>query len=254
MKIIVLASVALGLVVLPSLLCGGEPPKIRHEGKFHAHVVLVPTVTAPAKASGTVDVNDDAIGKPGKTHIHIETHGLDAGTYDVSALKVSDGTSVDLGSMVVRRDGHGHIQVGNKNAALPSGFDLRDISQVVVSDASSNAVLVGDFANPDDRSNIQFRITASVEPGPGAPNATGQASIDSHTNHGKVRARFELNAKNVPPGATFDILADGASAGQVASDAHGMIHLHTLTGVSLSTIHQLQLTDATAQVVLTCNF
>jgi hypothetical protein len=242
--------VALMGLLAPLLVMAGGPHAPRHDTKLHAKVVLVGTSNAPAAAKGRADLNSDAKNDHTKSKLKIHTDHLDAGDYVLSIVRISDGTSVVLGPATAKTNGHLEHE-GKTNVPSDVG---NDIAQIVLADSIGNAVLVGDLVNPAAGSKIDYKATVDIEPGPAAPDAKGKASIHRMSYHGKLKERFHLHAEHVPANATFDILVDGTNAGQAVSNHDGHVQVKSLSGVNLSTVHVVQLTDATGNVVLTANF
>ena len=232
-----------------------KPPKEKHESRFHGSIVLVATTNAPTNATGVAEFKTEEKKEHVKSKIKIKTHGLEAGDYLLSAVQRSDSNSVALGSITVKDDGKG--KTDDKDVDLPADLDIRDIAQIVVSDADTNgtnAVLVGDFTNPGERSRLDFKAKVNAEPGPAAPDASGKASIRSILNHAGLKEQFKLMGKHLPPDTTFDIFVDGTNVGQVTSTERGTVAVRGLPGVSLLTVRAVELKDAGGSVALSAEF
>jgi hypothetical protein len=252
-KIVLAVMVGLGLLgSAPLLRSADSPPKDKLHLKFHGKVALEPTNSAPAGAEGSADFNGDVKNDHAKSKIKIHTKGLVAGDYLVSAIKRSDGSVVPLGQIIVKDNGK--TEGKEADVDLPAGLDVRDIALLVVADTGGNAVLVGDLTAPGTKLRIDWKEMVDIEPGSAAPDASGKASIRTVMNHGNLTERFALMARHVPPNTTFDILADGTNVGQVTSTGHGTVAVRGLSGVSLVTVHSVQLTDAGGNVALSASF
>ncbi len=240
----------LGLFTASRLIAAG-PHAPKNDSKLHAKVILVGTSNAPVAARGTVDLHDDAKKDHDKSKFKLHTDGLNGGDYVLSVITRPDGSNVILGPVTVKTDGHVEH---DGEVTLPSDLDLNDIAQFVLADATGTPVLVGDLTDLADKTKIDLKVSVDIEPGPGAPDAKGKASISSMIYHGKTKQRFSLHADHVPADAKFQILVDGVNVGEVVSKHDGHVEVKKLPGVNLTSVHSVQLVDGTSNVVLTANF
>jgi hypothetical protein len=191
--------------------------------------------------------------------VEIQTKGLPADTYTVAITKVSDGTTLTLGTFTVTAPPtgkhHGDRRQGvtfgtTVGQPLPAGFDPTDIATVTVTGSLANLVLSGDFstATTSTRSVTIVDITA----GSVAPNAAGTVTIETDTPpSGVPQSRFLLEAENLPASSSYTLAINGTDVEAVTTNSHGRLFVRTLPStVDISTITSVTVHDASSNVVL----
>ena len=184
-----------------------------------ATVVLVATNNAPTNSGGfakLISENEDGVVA---SSFSLRITGLSAGTYDLSLIRKSDGSAVDLGQFVVGGCGHGEgegddgdndgegdgedgekccqLGVALEDVPLPSDLDPMDIAQILISDSDGNVVLIGDLVNPAATSSIKFRANLRVRSASGVASKNSKAVALTNARKGKRADRFTMIASGV---------------------------------------------------------
>jgi len=236
-----------------------------------ATVVLVATNNAPTNSGGfakLISENEDGVVT---ASFSLCVTGLDTGTYDLSVIRKSDGSSVDLGQFSVGchhgdgddnddedddgdedgdHDGEKCCQLGVAldDVPLPSDLDPMDIAQILISDSDGNVVLIGDLVDPVAASNIKFRAKLRIHSAAGTASQNGKALALTNARKGKRADRFTMIASGVAPNTTFSVSINGHSAGTVKSNAKGKVLVRTLPAnlLVVKSVHLIDSTGATA--------
>ena len=232
-----------------------------------ATVTLVATNNAPTNSGGfakLISENEDGVVS---SSFSLCITGLTTGTYDLSVVRKSDGSSVDLGQFVVGCD-HGdgdnnddenddgdddgekccQLAVSLEDVPLPSDLDPMDIAQILISDSNGNVVLIGDLVNPAATSSIKFRAKLRVHSASAISSQSGKALASSSARKGKRADRFTMIASGVAPNSTFSVSVNGQSAGTVKSNAKGKVLVRTLPAnlLVVKSVHLIDSNGATA--------
>jgi hypothetical protein len=221
------------------------------------------TTTAPApSATGSINgvtlTGNSTVDFVPLNTIAIFTRNLPADTYTISTTKISDGSSVTLGTLTVTAypppvvmpmgaaaNAHpnfviggpigpifpfplwGSIIFGTPNNPLPSGFDIFDVASVTITNSSSVAVLTS-TAFPI--ANGSLHATSTVTAGTDAPNAKGSAQLTVTASKGKVKGILSLHANGVPASTTYTYAINGTDIGTVTSSPKGRLSVYKTTG------------------------
>jgi hypothetical protein len=210
----------------------GETNEIEGTELFHGHVVLIATPAAPTGARGTSELEQENEHGSVFYKVQLSVFGLPSANYQVSAVRISDGSTNVLGDMVVTNSR------GRADLLLPSGMTVSDIAQVIVSDSTGTALLVGDVNSDTPGTFLQARSNVKVTPGPGAPQANGRAQIKISQHHGTISQRFILIASKLPANAAVNILADGVQVGTATTNKGGSLVIRSLN-VNLLTLNNV---------------
>jgi hypothetical protein len=232
-----------------------------------ATVVLVATNNAPTNSCGFAKLISDNEDGVVTSSFSLSITGLTAGTYDLSVIRKSDNSSVDLGQFVVGCD-HGdgddnddenddgdddgqkccQLGVSLHDVPLPSDLDPMDIAQILISDSDGNVVLIGDLVNPAAASSIKFRAKLRVRSAVGVLSKNGKALAFTNARKGKRADRFTMIASGVAPNSTFSVSVNGQSAGTVKSNAKGKVLVRTLPAnlLVVKSVHLIDSNGATA--------
>lgn len=236
-----------------------------------ATVTLVATNNAPANSGGfakLISENEDGVVT---SSFGLCITGLTAGTYDLSVIRKSDGSSVDLGQFVVGgcRHGDGEGDNGDDNEGendgadggkccqfgvalddvpLPSDLDPMDIAQILISDSDGNAVLIGDLVDPVATSSIKFRANLRVRSASGVTSKNGKALALTKARKGKRADRFTMIASGVAPNTTFSVSVNGRNTSTVKSNAKGKVLVRAVPAnlLVVKSVHLIDSTGATA--------
>lgn len=218
----------------------GETNEIEGHEVFHGHIMLVPTTNSPAGVRGSAELEQEDEEGTVFYKVQVRVSGLDAGTYPVTAVLISDGSTVSLGDLTVSNSG----DTSRADLLLPAGVDITDLGQIVVSDSLANALLVGDVNGAAPGTMTNFRANIRITPGPGAPNAKGRASLNLNQRRGHRVEHFSLMANKLPANTTFNIIVDGSQHGTVTSRKNGQVVLRSLDGADLSSVRDISLVSA----------
>jgi hypothetical protein len=232
-----------------------------------ATVVLVATNNAPTNSGGfakLISENEDGVVS---SSFSLCITGLTTGTYDLSVIRKSDGSSVDLGQFSVGchhgdgddnddenddgdDDGEKCCQLGVSldDVPLPSDLDPMDIAQIVISDSDGNVILIGDLVDPAAASSIKFRAHLRVRSASGVASKNSKALAFTNARKGKRADRFTMIASGVAPNTIFSVSVNGHSAGTVTSNAKGKVLVRTLPAnlLVVKSVHLIDSTGATA--------
>jgi hypothetical protein len=237
-----------------------------------ATVTLVATNNAPTNSGGfakLISENEDGVVS---SSFSLCITGLTAGTYDLSVIRKSDGSSVELGQFVVggchHGDGEGddgddnddenddgdhdgkccQLGVALDDVPLPSDLDPMDIGQIVISDSDGNVVLIGDLVDPVATSSIKFRAHLRVRSASGVSSKNSKALALTNARKGKRADRFTMIASGVAPNTTFSISVNGKNAGTVKSNAKGKVLVRAVPAnlLVVKSVHLIDSTGATA--------
>jgi len=230
-----------------------------------ATVTLVATNNAPTNSGGFAKLISDNEDGVVTSSFSLSITGLTTGTYDLSVVRKSDGSSVDLGQFDVgsqegdgdNNDGENGDQDGEKcfqsgvsleDVQLPAGLDPMDIAQILISDSSGNVVLIGDLVNPAATSSIKFRAKLRVRSASAISSQNGKAMAFTAARKGKRADRFTMIASGVAPNSTFSVAVNGQSAGTVKSNAKGKVLVRTLPAnlLVVKSVHLIDSSGATA--------
>jgi hypothetical protein len=80
---------------------GPDNGDINGNESLHAKIILVATTNAPAGAKGCAKLEADDNNGTNTATLEIKTTGLDPGDYDISVVRKSDGSTVDLGLITI---------------------------------------------------------------------------------------------------------------------------------------------------------
>ena len=230
-----------------------------------ATVTLVATNNAPTNSGGFAKLISDNEDGVVTSSFSLSITGLTTGTYDLSVVRKSDGSSVDLGQFDVgsqegdgdNNDGENGDQDGEKcfqsgvsleDVQLPAGLDPMDIAQILISDSSGNVVLIGDLVNPAATSSIKFRAKLRVRSASAISSQNGKAMAFTAARKGRRADRFTMIASGVAPNSTFSVAVNGQSAGTVKSNAKGKVLVRTLPAnlLVVKSVHLIDSNGATA--------
>jgi len=239
-----------------------------------ATVVLVATNNAPTNSGGfakLISENEDGVVS---SSFSLCITGLTTGTYDLSVIRKSDGSSVDLGQFVVGGCDHGdgednddedddgehddggkccRLGVALDDVPLPSDLDPMDIAQIVISDSDGNVILIGDLVDPVAASNIKFRAKLRVRSASGISSQNGKALAITNARKGKRADRFTMIASGVTPNSAFSVSVNGQSAGTVKSNAKGKVLIRALPA-NLLVVKSVHLIDANGATAVRAKF
>jgi hypothetical protein len=238
-----------------------------------ATVVLVATNNAPTNSGGfakLISENEDGVVS---SSFSLCITGLTTGTYDLSVIRKSDGSSVDLGQFVVGgcgqgdgddnddEDGNGDDDgekccqsgIAIDDVPLPSDLDPMDIAQIVISDSDGNVILIGDLVDPAAASSIKFRARLRVRSAAGVASNNSKALAFTNARKGKRADRFTMIASGVAPNTTFSVSVNGQSAGTVNSNAKGKVLVRTLPA-NLLVVKSVHLVDSTGATAVRAKF
>lgn len=190
------------------------------------------------------------------------TQGLLPGTYTVSITKKSDGSSVVLGTFDVNtsdsetNDDETEVEFGGAaGLQLPADLSPLDIATISISDADTNAVLVGDFTSVSTTVQSVFNANVAVTPGAAAPNANGHAVLHSAVKKGVAKNKFLLVVQGAPANTVLTVDVNGSPVTVVKSDRRGKVMMNKLpNGVSASTLASMQFLDAGSNLAFGINF
>jgi hypothetical protein len=238
-----------------------------------ATVALLPTTNAPAHAGGVANLVSDNEGGLATNQCSITTTGLVSGVYTLSIVKKSDGSTVALGDINIGRenddeegDGDGQGDEGDNGGQsgekcadsgsavsisevdLPPDLDPMDIAQIILSDASGNAILLGNLVNPTATSVIKFKAKLAVK-----GSQSGKTQALSTVKRGKRTDRFTMIGSGVAPNSTFEVYVNGQQAGTVKSNRKGNVLVKKLPA-NLLTVRAVRLVDANGNTVLSTKF
>jgi len=218
----------------------GETNQIEGVEHFSGHVVLERTGIAPKSARGIAELAQD--NKQGAVFykLQVKTFNLEAGTYSAAANLVNN-SNIILGDLITT------TSRGRGDFVLPAGVTVLDISQVTVSDASTNVVLIGDINSTTPGTTTSFNGNVKLTAGPGAPNGKGKAQIKVAHRHGTTSERFTLIASKLSPRTTYDIVVNGVSVGTVTSKKNGSVAIRSLNA-DLMGVTDVSLVSAADQV------
>jgi hypothetical protein len=235
-----------------------------------ATVTLVATNNAPTNAGGFAKLISDNEDGVVTSSFSLSITGLTSGTYDLSVVKKSDGSSVDLGQFDVgsqegdgdNNDGENGDQDGEKcfqsgvsldDVPLPSDLDPMDIAQILISDSDGNVVLVGDLVTPAATSSIKFRANLRVRSASGVASKNSKALALTNARKGKRADRFTMIASGVTPNTTYTVSVNGHNAGTVNSNAKGKVLVRTLPA-NLLVVKSVHLIDANGTTAVRAKF
>ena len=158
-------------------------------------------------------------------------------------------------------EGHGTNSCGTNGtivtrteADLPPGVNPTDIAEIIVSDMSSNEVLVGDMVNPSAGSVINVSGSVQVSPGTNSTCAlTGTAQINSTANKGKWQHHFTLTASGATAKTNFKLDVNGHLKGAARTDKSGNVTIKRLPSHTPA-LRTLKLLDAQGNVAGSAQF
>ncbi len=237
-----------------------------------ATVALVATTNAPADSGGVAKLMSDNEDGVVSSSFSLSITGLTTGTYDLSVIRKSDGSSVDLGQFIVGcghgdgedgedendgEDGYkccqGGVLISETDVPLPSDLDPMDIAQILISDSNGNVLLTGDLVDPTAGSSIKFRAKLGVRPASGSLLQSGKALASMSARKGKRANRFTMIASGVTPNSTFSVIVNGQNTGIVKSNRRGMVLVRKLPA-NLLVVKSVHLVDADGRTAIRAKF
>lgn len=215
----------------------GETNEIEGTELFQGHIVMLATPAAPAGSRGTAELEQENEHGSVFYKVQVTAIGLPGATYQVSAVRFSDGSTNVLGDLVSTNSR------ARADLLLPSGMTVSDIAQVIVSDGAGTALLIGDVNSDTPGTFVQARSNVKVTPGAAAPQANGRAQIKISQHHGMISQRFILMASKLPANTAFNIFADGVQVGTATTNKGGSLVIRTLN-VNLLTLKDISVVVA----------
>src|SRR5262249_29584229 len=197
--------------------------------------------------------------------------GLTAGVYDLSIIKKSDGSTVDLGQFTIGQRHHeddgedqdeqgdndeqgdddNHDDQGSQFAAsldkvpLPPGLDPMDIAQILISDSTGTILLTGDLVDPAPATTVKFAVKVRVRSASGASvtsTSNNKAQALSTVKRGKRTDRFTMVASGLAPNTTLTVMVNGQNAGTIKTNGKGKALVRRLP-VNLLIVRSIHLVD-----------
>lgn len=241
-----------------------------------ATVTLVPTTNAPADASGMANLISDNEDGVVTSSFSLSITGLTAGVYDLSVVKKSDGSTVDLGQFVIGNpcseggdgenddEGDGGNNDGEHwaafldagNVQLPSDLDPMDIAQILISDTNGTVLLTGDLVNPSPTSKIKFSAKIRVRSSSSSTVTSvlnNKAQALSTAKRGRRTDRFTMIASGLAPNTTYSVTVNGQNAGTVKSSSKGKVLVRKVPA-SLLVVKSVHLVDANGNTAVRAKF
>jgi hypothetical protein len=245
-----------------------------------ATVTLTPTTNAPADASGLAKLisrNEDGTVT---SSFSLSITGLTTGVYDLSVVRKSDGSTVDLGQFAIggscQDDGESDSENDDQGDAddneggggccrwaafldegdvqLPSDLDPMDIAQILVSDTNGLVLLTGDLVNPSPTSSIKFTAKLRVHSASGVTTTlSNKAQAQSSARRGRRTDRFTMIASGVAPNTMFSVKVNGQSAGTVKSNRKGKVLVRKIPA-NLLLVKSVHLVDPNGQTAVQAKF
>jgi hypothetical protein len=246
-----------------------------------ATVALVPTTNAPADAGGVAKLISDNEDGVVTNSFSLCITGLTAGVYDLSVIRKSDSSTVDLGQFTIgmpcqkggddegddddegdedKNDGDhagcwaAFIDAGN--VQLPSDLDPMDIASIVISDTNGIALLTGDLVTPTAATKIKFTAKIRVHSSSGAVVSTSlnnKAQAQSTAKRTRRTDRFTMIAGGVAPKSTFTVMVNGQAAGTVKSNSKGKILIKKLPA-NLLLVRSVHVVDENGRTAVHAKF
>jgi len=246
-----------------------------------ATIVLSPTNDAPADAGGVARLISANVDGMVISSLSLCVTGLDVGTYDLSVIRKSDGSSVDLGQFVIgtqcqtNRAGGDDNQDGDNEDGdnehddhmgssccqgllnchrieLPSDLDPMDIAQILVSDTNGNALLVGDLVDASPSSSIRFKANVRIHNDANG-RVAGKVIAAATVKRGRKTQHVTMLASGVAPSATFTVTVNGEPAGTVKSNRKGKV-LVSKVPANLLVVRSIHLVDSNGQTAVHAKF
>ena len=230
-----------------------------------ATVALVATTNAPADSGGVAKLISENADGAVTSAFSLSITGLTTGTYDLSVIRKSDGSSVDLGQFDVgshegdgdNNDGENDDHDGEKcgqfgvflsDVQLPADLDPMDIAQILISDTDGNVLLIGDLVDPGATSSIKFRANLHIRSASATSSKNGKALAFTSARKGKRSDRFTMIASGLAPNSTFSVSVNGQGAGTVTSNRRGMVLVRKLPAnlLVVKSVHLIDSNGATA--------
>jgi hypothetical protein len=246
-----------------------------------ATVALVPTTNAPADAGGVAKLIADNEDGVVTNSFSLCVTGLTAGVYDLSVVRKSDSSTVDLGQFTIDipcqhggDDGEGDDDQGDEdnqegdhggcwaafidagNVQLPSDLDPMDIASIVISDTNGVALLTGDLVTPTATTKIKFTAKIRVHSSSGtivSTSLSNKAQAQSTAKRAKRTDRFTMVASGLAPKSTFTVMVNGQAAGTVKSNSKGKILVKKVPA-NLLLVRSVHVVDANGQTAVSAKF
>ena len=224
------------------------------------------TPTASALPGSSIELSLEGSDDSGTetATLKLDARNLAPGTYSVDVTLKSDGSTVALGTFTVDSEGEAEIEFGDEgDAPFPANFNPLDIATVTVSDATPVVLFTADLTNIATTGAMNLNATIKTTAGAGAPNATGNATLNVFVANGKMKGGVQFNAHGLPPNTTGNVAVNGVSAQTVKIDKNGNTSFRLKAknktgsiapGVSLMQITSVSVSDQSANVLVTADF
>jgi hypothetical protein len=205
--------------------------------------------------------------------------------YDLSVVRKSDSSTVDLGQFTVNMpcrksgddgegdeddeddDNHDGDHEGDHHGCwaafidagdvqLPSDLDPMDIASIVISDTNGVALLTGDLVTPTATTKIKFTAKIRVHSSSGTVVSTSlnnKAQAQSTAKRAKRTDRFTMVASGLAPKSTFTVMVNGQAAGTVTSNSKGKILIKKVPA-NVFLVRSVHVVDANGKTAVQANF
>jgi len=243
-----------------------------------ATVTLVATTNAPSDLGGVAKLKSENEDGVVTSSFSLCITNLTAGVYDLSVIRKSDSSTVDLGQFSVGSHNHGEGDDGNNDEdddgngddngekdchwavfldpssiPLPSDLDPMDIAQILISDTNGVVLLTGDLTNPTPSSTVKFQAKIRAHFACSNPSQNGKVLALTTAHKGKRADRFTLLASGLPANSTFSVSVNGQTAGTVTSNRKGKVLVRQIPANMLM-VRSVHLVDANGNTALRAKF
>ena len=249
--LLLLAGLALAT---PTAAPGGKGTSILH---YFVRKAMTNTGIIAA-ASGRVDAKQNQQGNAHNQQLDITLRRLTTNTTYWLLAVVADDTNYAVitdfatdrkgaAALRYRKIGSGQgLALGKGKSPLPDILDpLYDLRELVIVDASTQAVLVADLTAPD---RLQYLVKRALDNDGLEPDAAGALRVKATVNH----AQFRLAAVNLNANASYSLALNGGVVGTNPSDAKGRWNLTTrlVNPLDVLTVRDVAVLDSTTNRVL----
>ena len=244
---------------------------------LQVNAAFIATSNAPAGATGTLRIHGRDRHGTSETDMKIRTRGLPDGSYPLTATLKSDGSTVALGQITLPPEDesqnsnsanhngvngstnqNAHAQKPKVNSSesdveLPSGVSAMDLATVTISDSNSVPLLVADLVNAAGKSLVVFHSRVPVVSSD--PNVKGTAVLNTQAHNGKQHGNFVMVVHKLPANTTLHVVVNDQDTGTtVTTNRRGSVVVKKLTGVDLTTVHSVALTDDSSNTLAEADF
>ena len=226
-------------------------------------LAMTPTAAAPAGSGIQLSLQSEDDDGTTSATLQLETTLLPAATYSVNVTLKSNASTVVLGNFTT--DGSDvEVEFGtSEGIPFPANFNPFDIATVSVLDASNVVLFTADLTSIASVTSEVMNASLTGTAGPTVSSATAAATLSAQAVTGLASGSLIVAAHGLVPKAKLSISINGIPSKKAVADSLGNATISFVPkaktgaiakGVSLFGVRNVQVKDATGNVLLNTSF